>query len=73
MSTDYSAIFALGTTEKLRLVEALWDNIAQTSEDIPIPDWQVDELRRRKAEYLKSPSATHSWDEVKQYVLRRHE
>lgn len=72
MSTDYSSLFALGTEEKLRLVEALWDDIAAHPESLPVPPWQIDELRRRKAEYLRNPSPTYSWDEVKQYVLRKH-
>jgi putative addiction module component (TIGR02574 family) len=73
MSTDYSPLFALGTAEKLKLVEALWDNIADAPDEVPVPDWQIEELRRRKTEFLKNPGDTFTWDEVKQYVLRRHE
>ena len=72
MSTDYASLFALNTTEKLRLVEALWDNIAESPTELPVPNWQVEELRRRKAEYLQNPADVYSWDEVKQYVLGRH-
>ncbi|MGC3966575.1 MAG: addiction module protein [Pirellulales bacterium] len=72
MSTDYGDIFLVGTTEKLRLVEALWDDIAAQPQAVPVPQWQIDELRRRKVEYLKNPKPTYSWDEVKRFILENH-
>jgi putative addiction module component (TIGR02574 family) len=72
MSTDYSPLFALNTAEKLRLVEALWDDIATSPRDVFVPQWHLDELQRRKAEFLKHPENTFTWDEVKKYVLERN-
>jgi putative addiction module component (TIGR02574 family) len=39
----------------LQLLEDLWDNIAQAPEQIPVLDWQKEELARRKDSYLLNP------------------
>lgn len=38
------SIFDLSPSEKLQLVEDLWDDLAATPTDIPVYDWQVEEL-----------------------------
>jgi len=35
-----SALFNLSIPERIRLVEALWDSIAQEANAVPLPDWQ---------------------------------
>ena len=48
---------ALSVSERLQLVEDLWDSIARNHADVPIPQWQKDELARRKADYLRNPES----------------
>jgi len=48
----------------LRLVEDLWESIAATPEEIPVPQWQKDELARRKAEHLRNPESAIPWEEA---------
>ena len=38
----------LSVAERLQLVEDLWDSIARSTAEVPIPQWQKDELARRK-------------------------
>lgn len=64
MSPEFTQVFQLPLAEKLQLVEALWDSIAQTPEEIPVSDWQKEELTRRKASYLQNPDAAASWEMV---------
>lgn len=71
MSADYSHLFELPTAEKLQLVEDLWDDIAASDEPLPLPQWQIDELRRRKALRLANPNAGSTWEEVQQRILGR--
>jgi putative addiction module component (TIGR02574 family) len=59
----------LSMPEKLQLVEDLWDSIARSRKDIPIPDWQKEELARRKEKYLQSPDSILPWAEVKKSIL----
>lgn len=68
MRVDRESIFSLSPAEKLQLVEDLWDDLASTPEDVPLHDWQKEELDRRKARLLDDPSSALSWDEVKRSV-----
>ena len=44
MSSSVESIFELSISEKLQLVEDLWDDIASTPEAVPVHDWQKEEL-----------------------------
>jgi putative addiction module component (TIGR02574 family) len=72
MSTADADLSKLPLAAKLRLLEDLWDSIASSEEELPVPDWQIDELDRRKDEYLKNPQSGLSWDEVQAKVRQRH-
>jgi putative addiction module component (TIGR02574 family) len=49
MSKRKLSIFDLSPSEKLQLVEDLWDDIASTPESVPVYEWQKQELARRKS------------------------
>lgn len=66
------SVFDLSPTEKLQLVEDLWDDLAATPEVIPIQDWQIQELARRKANLQSNPASGLSWEEVKQRIRSRY-
>lgn len=72
MNPSTPSIFDLSPSEKLQLVEDLWDDLAATPQAIPVHDWQKEELARRKANLMKNPAAGLSWDEVKRRVRSRH-
>lgn len=63
-----SSIFDLSPSEKLQLVEDLWDDLAANAEAIPIHDWQKEELARRKANLIGNPASGLTWEEVKRRV-----
>jgi putative addiction module component (TIGR02574 family) len=67
-----ASIFDLSPAEKLQLVEDLWDDLAAAPDDVPIHDWQKQELARRKANLLNNQAPALSWDEVKRSVRARH-
>jgi putative addiction module component (TIGR02574 family) len=72
MNQSAASIFDLSPSEKLQVVEDLWDDLAATPADIPIPDWQLAELDRRKANLKSNPASGLSWDEVKRRVRAHH-
>ncbi len=65
MITEFSHVFELTLSEKFQLLEDLWDSIAQVPEQIPVLDWQKEELAKRKAAYLQNPSSGSSWEAAK--------
>jgi putative addiction module component (TIGR02574 family) len=67
-----TSIFDLSPSEKLQLVEDLWDDLAATPEAVPVHDWQKEELARRKARLMKNPASGLTWEEVKRRVRSRY-
>lgn len=65
MSGDATSVFDLSPAEKLQLVEDIWDDLATSPDEIPVHQWQIDELERRKANLQKHPASGLTWDEVK--------
>ena len=66
------SVFDLTPSEKLQLVEDLWDDLAATQEAVPVHDWQKEELERRKANLAANPASGLSWEEVKRRVRSHH-
>jgi putative addiction module component (TIGR02574 family) len=63
MNPSGPSIFDLSPSEKLQLVEDLWDDLAGTPEAIPVHEWQKQELARRKANLLNNPTSGLSWED----------
>jgi len=72
MNSDVTSVFDLSPSEKLQLVEDLWDDLAATPEAVPIYDWQKNELARRKANLLNNPASGLTWEEIQRRVRARH-
>ena len=72
MNPNNISIFDLSPPEKLQLVQDLWDDLAATPSEIPVHDWQKEELARRKANLMNRPASGLSWDEVKRRIRSRY-
>lgn len=68
MNLTNTSIFELSPSEKLQLVEDLWDDLAATPEAVPVHDWQKEELALRKARLMRNPASGLTWEEVKRRV-----
>ncbi len=72
MNPTSASIFDLSPSEKLQLVEDLWDDLAATPEVVPVHDWQKEELARRKANLMQNPASGLTWEDVKRRVRSRY-
>ena len=68
---NFSELAELPVYERIRLVEALWDTIAQHPESIELTPAERRELDRRMEAYLKNPSEGTPWPEIKSKLLAR--
>lgn len=68
---NFSELAELPIQERIRLVEALWDTIAEHPESIELTPAERRELDRRMEAYLKNPSEGTPWPEVKSKLLAR--
>jgi putative addiction module component (TIGR02574 family) len=70
MTTALQELETLSIAERVQIVEDLWDSIARSNANLPVPQWQKDELARRKERYLRSPDSGETWDQVRQSILQ---
>ncbi len=71
MSIDIS-VDALNTSEKLALMERLWEALSQRPTDVPSPKWHGDVLAERIAAVRDGRSKFVEWDEAKERLLLRN-
>jgi len=57
-----SEILRLPPEERIELLGQVWDTIAASPQDVPVPEWHVQELERRLAE--PEPESL-AWEEVR--------
>ncbi len=58
------AIRDLRPSEKLRLVEQIWDDLAAEEAPLPLPEWAVAEATQRRDEMLADPNLGSTHEEV---------
>jgi putative addiction module component (TIGR02574 family) len=59
-------ILKLSVSERIQLVEDIWDSIVSSPESLPVTDAQKAELGRRLADYRANPEAGRTWEEVRE-------
>lgn len=64
-------LLELSVSERILLVESLWESIAIQPEDVPMTDAQREELDRRLAALERGELGTASWGDVKRRLQNR--
>ena len=59
-------ISELSVSERLQLVEDLWDSILITPDEVPLNDQQKQELDRRLEMHRQNPNQGSTWQSVKE-------
>jgi putative addiction module component (TIGR02574 family) len=54
----------LSVRDRLELIERIWDSLPETIEPKDVPDWHVEELKRRRAEAESHPAKGKPWRDV---------
>ena len=62
----------LDLSEKLILVEDIWDSIARSNSELPLPEWQKAELDKRYKEYKSGKLTLHEWSDVHEELRKKH-
>jgi putative addiction module component (TIGR02574 family) len=66
---DFSQLLELPPSERLQLVEAIWDSLVEVPDAVPIDDDLREELDRRLAAYYADPSTARPWAEIRGELL----
>jgi putative addiction module component (TIGR02574 family) len=55
----------LTVSEQIDYVQALWDRIVASPEQIPVPEWHQQIIQERLEAYRGNPSAGRAWSDVR--------
>ncbi len=67
-TTALAEIAQLSLSERIQLVEDIWDTVAAAPDDIGLTEPQREELERRLQAYRQNPQPVTSWREVSQRI-----
>lgn len=62
----------LPVSEKLLLVEEMWDDIAADETQLPTPTWQREELDKRYKTYEEGNDALRDWQSVHESIRDKY-
>ncbi len=57
--------------DKLRLMEALWDELCSREEEIPVPDWHKRVLDARERQIEEGKATFIDWETAKERIAKR--
>jgi len=57
--------------EKLRAMEALWEDLRRNEESVPIPEWHRRALRETRERAERGEEAVLDWEEAKTLLRQR--
>ncbi len=69
-SVDIKEILKLGVSDRIELVEGIWDSVVEDPGALPVTEAQKHELDRRLAEYRVNPNAGRTWEDVRRSLDR---
>ena len=62
-------VLDLSISERIQLMEDIWDSIASVPQSVPLTSAQRAELDRRLEDYRQHPDEGSPWDEVRSRIL----
>lgn len=63
----------LPATEKLKIIEALWSDLAEEEESFASPLWHEDALRQTETEFAAGRIEVLDWEDAKRQLRERRE
>jgi putative addiction module component (TIGR02574 family) len=57
--------------DKLRLMEALWDELCRREEDVPVPEWHKELLDERERQVKEGQAKFIDWETAKERIAKR--
>jgi len=60
----------LSASEKILIVEELWDQLAKEDSSVAIPEWQKEELAKRKEQMQDGGGSFYTWPQILAEIRR---
>jgi putative addiction module component (TIGR02574 family) len=65
-------ISQLDMSEKILLIADVWDSIAQSNGELPMPEWQKQELDMRYKSYRTGGLKVHEWASIHESLREKY-
>ena len=62
----------LDLSEKLLLVEDIWNSIVANNAELPLADWQIMQLDKRYADYEQGNTGLHDWQSLHKELREKY-
>ncbi|MEE4355783.1 MAG: addiction module protein [Desulfococcaceae bacterium] len=62
----------LDMSDKILLIADVWDSIAQSNGELPMPEWQKGELDLRYKSYKAGKQNLHDWGAVHESLRKKY-
>jgi len=59
-------------SDKLLLVEDIWDSIATSNSELPMSEWQKSELKKRYSEFQDGRLELYNWETVHENLKQKY-
>jgi putative addiction module component (TIGR02574 family) len=69
--TNLADLLKLPATERLEIIDALWDSLESESANLPVSDELRAEIERREAEHEQDPSTAMDWEDFRKELQSR--
>ena len=67
-----SLSLTLSLSDRIELVQDIWDSVAEHPEAVEVTEEQMAEIERRVADLERNPDSAISWEEVQRRLRSRH-
>ena len=58
----------MSVAEQIEYVQTLWERIAASPDDVPVPDWHREVIRERVKQLEADPAQGRPWAEVRRDI-----
>ncbi|MBC8116744.1 MAG: addiction module protein [Candidatus Saccharimonas sp.] len=73
METEFPDVFELNVTQKIELIDAIWDSIDFSQQPVPVSDETKAMLDKSIADFESAPQPGRPWREVIEELEQRYE
>ena len=64
-------VFKLSVSERIQVVEDIWDSISRNPDAVTLTTDQKEELDSRLGGYRQNPAAGSAWSQIKKKIAKR--
>jgi putative addiction module component (TIGR02574 family) len=61
----------LSVDDQIEYVQSLWDRVTAATDEVPVPEWHKEVIRKRVAELESNPGSAIPWEQASEEIAGR--